>query len=460
LSESESPPASLSQPVAPADLGGGGRRGLGFLEHVNLVFLTYLGSAALGFGVQLLVARALGPDGRGVYALFLLSAAIAQGVLGLGMNVSAVYYLGKRQATVSRIVGNGEIIVVASGAICALLVLLAWPVLGDTFVDHGVPYWTFAFVVPLFVNYGLLVAVLQGTSRFLSMNAIILAQPIVQFGLLGAGMTLGDVDTTNAVLYWSGGTFAATLLALALLGRPALRLPEWLRVDRTGLREQVRFGLRGQVGNVMQLLNYRLDQYIVLLFVNTAGVGIYAVAVGLTQSVWFFANAVATVLLPRLTATDEADAARTTPLVCRTTLLVSALSALALAAVSPAVLMLFGHAYRPSLTPLFWLLPGTVALAGSKILTSYVFSQGYPGTNSLITIAALAVTIVADFALIPPFGVAGAAAASTLAYGAHFALSLLAYRRVSGGSIRDAVIVRGEDLRRYLAVARERFAPT
>jgi O-antigen/teichoic acid export membrane protein len=291
------------------------------------------------------------------------------------------------------------------------------------------------------------------------MNAIILAQPIVQFALLGAGMALGDVDTTNAVLYWSGGTFTATLLALALLGRPALRLPEWLRVDRAGLREQVRFGLRGQIGNVMQLLNYRLDQYIVLLFVNTAGVGIYAVAVGLTQSVWFFANAVATVLLPRLTATDEADAARTTPLVCRTTLLVSALSALALAAVSPAVLMLFGHAYRPSLTPLFWLLPGTVALAGSKILASYVFSQGYPGTNSLITIAALAVTIVAYLALIPPFGVAGAAAASTLAYGAHFALSLLAYRRVSGGSIRDAVIVRGDDVRYYLAVARERFAP-
>jgi hypothetical protein len=122
---------------------------------------------------------------------------------------------------------------------------------------------------------GLLVAVLQGTSRFLSMNAIIIAQPIVQFGLLAAGMALGDVDTTNAVLYWSGGTFAATLLALALLGRPALRLPGPLPVERTGLREQVRFGLRGQIGNVMQLLNYRLDQYIVLLFVNTRSLPIF-----------------------------------------------------------------------------------------------------------------------------------------------------------------------------------------
>ncbi len=180
----------------------------------------------------------------------------------------------------------------------------------------------------------------------------------------------------------------------------------------------------------------------------------------MSQSVWFIANAVAVVLLPRLTATDEADAARTTPLVCRNTLLVSALAALGLGAVSPwLVEALFGAQFGPALVPLLWLLPGTVALAGSKILTSYIFSQGRPMTNSLITIAALAVTLVADFALIPPFGVTGAAVASSLAYGVHFALSLVAYRRLSGGSVWEAVLVRGDDLRRYVEAARQRLAP-
>jgi stage V sporulation protein B len=459
LPESESPPASLSLPVAPAEPEAvGPQGGLGFIGHVNLVFLTYVASAVLAFGVGVLLARALGPGGRGVYALFLLSASIGQGVLGLGINVAAIYYLGKGRMPVARIVANGIAMALVAGVASSLVVLLAWPVLGDRFVDHHVPYWTFSFVVPLFISYGLLTSVLQGTSRFLAMNAVILTQPIVQFSLLAAGWALGDVNTTSAVLYWAGGTFAATLLALALLA-PSLRPVERWRLDGSGLRELVRFGLRGQIGNVMQLLNYRLDQYIVLLFVNAAGVGIYAVAVGLTQSVWFVSNAVATVLLPRLTAADGADAARTTPLVCRTTLLVSAMGAVALAAVSPAVLLLFGRDFRPSLTPLLWLLPGTVALAGSKILASYLFSQGHPGTNSLITIASLAVTLVGDFALIPPFGVAGAAVTSSLAYGTHFALSLVAYRRLSGGSIWEAVVVRGEDFRRYLAVARGRFAP-
>jgi O-antigen/teichoic acid export membrane protein len=313
--------------------------------------------------------------------------------------------------------------------------------------------------VPLFLDYSVLTAVLQGTSRFLAMNAAIVVQPAALFAMLAIAVALGDVDTTAALLYWSAATCAATVLALALLSRDGLRLQELLRVDLPSLREQVRFGMQGQVGNLVQLLNYRLDQYLVLLFVSAAGVGIYAVSVTISQSVWFLANAVATVLLPRLTAADAEDAARTTPLVCRNTLLVSALAALALGVASPWLIeALFGGAFGESVTPLLWLLPGTVALAGSKILTSYIFSQGRPLTNSLITVAALVVTLVADVVLIPPLGVAGAAIASSLAYGVHFALSLLAYRQLSGGSMWDAVMVRGDDLRRYVDAARQRLA--
>jgi len=448
------PPLQDAEPAAPP---GDGRLQLGFLGHVNLVFLTYVANAALTFGVAVLVARALGPEGRGVYALFLLSASITQAVLSLGLGVAAIYYLGKRTYTLSRIVANSQQVMLASVFVSGLLVLLAWPVLGGPLADRDVPYWAFAFAVPLFLNYNVLTAVLQGSSRFLAMNAVIIVQPLVLLALLAAGAALGDIDTTAAVLFWCGATLAATVLALGLLGAPALR--ELLRVDWASMREQVSFGMQGQVGNLIQLLNYRLDQFFVLLFVSTAGVGIYAVAVTMSQSVWFVANAVAAVLLPRLTAAEAGDAARTTPLVCRNTLLVSALGAVGLGAVSPwLVEALFGADFGDALAPLLWLLPGTVALAGSKILASYIFSQGRPLVNSAITAVALVVTLVADVVLIPAFDVTGAAAASSLAYGVHFALSLWAYRSLSGGSIVDAVLVRGDDLRRYVDVAR-RLAP-
>jgi O-antigen/teichoic acid export membrane protein len=393
-----------------------------------------------------------------VYALFLLSASIAQTVLSLGIGVAAIYELGKGLAPVSRVVANTQQVALASAAVTGALVLLAWPTVGGTLLAHDTPYWVFAFAVPLFLNYNVLAAVLQGLSRFPAMNAVVLAQPLVLLALLAAGQALGELDTTAALLYWSLATLAATALALFLL-RDALPLGDLVRIDGASLARQVRFGVQGQAGNLVQLLNYRLDQYLVLLFVSTAGVGIYAVSVTATQSIWFLANAVAAVLLPRLTAADAESAARTTPVVCRNTLLLSALAAVGLAAVSPWLIeALFGGEFSASVEPLLWLLPGTVALAGSKILTSYIFSRGRPLVNSAVTAAALVVTVAADVALVPPFGVTGAAAASSIAYGAHFALSLAAYRRLSGGSIAEALIVRGDDLRRLLDAARQRPA--
>lgn len=423
------------------------------------MFLSYIAGAALAFGVSVLLARALGPHDRGVYGIFMLSASITQALLSLGLSVSAIYYLSKQEHSLGRVVANGVQMTVASGIVTALLVLAAWPLFGDELLDNDVPYWAFAFVVPLFVSYNMLIAIFQGASRFLAMNTLIVAQPLVQFVLLAAGILIGDVDTRGAVLFWAVAALASSMLGAFMLGGSAFRARELMRVDAPSMRAQATFGLRGQAGNLMQLLNYRLDQYLVLWLMNAAAVGIYAVGVQLSQSLWFFANAVATVLIPRLTASDHEESARLTPMLCRNTLLVSALGAIVIGVLSPLfVPLLFGEAFSESVAPLLWLLPGTVALSGSKILAGYIFSQGRPGLNSLITIGSLVVTIVADVALIPAFGVSGAAIASTLAYFTHFALALAAYRSLSGGSIGDAVFVRREDVRRYIDLARQRLS--
>jgi peptidoglycan biosynthesis protein MviN/MurJ (putative lipid II flippase) len=95
-----------------------------------------------------------------------------------------------------------------------------------------------------------------------------------------------------------------------------------------------------------------------------------------------------------------------------------------------------------------------VALAGTKILASYVFSQGKPLVNSYITLATVAATVLFDLALIPPFGVPGAAAASSIAYGLSLVLSLNVYRHMSGRGAWEAVLVQASDLRMYVDAVR------
>jgi O-antigen/teichoic acid export membrane protein len=269
------------------------------------------------------------------------------------------------------------------------------------------------------------------------------------------GLALGGLNTTNVLVFWSLAILAAVALGLVLIGVGNLRLPTVLWPNWRVLRAQVGFGVQGQMGNVLQLLNYRFDKYVVLPFVGWSGVGIYAVAVGVTESIWFIANAVAVVLLPRLTSAQSDEAALFTPVVCRNTLLLSLLAAAGLGVLSPLLLPLFfGADFSPSVTAVWWLLPGTVALSGTKILSSYIFSRGKPLINTYITVASLAVTLALDFALIPFFGVPGAAAASSVAYATSLVLSLAVYRRLSGQPIADALFIRMSDLRMYVEAAR------
>jgi len=425
------------------------------LPDINLVFVTYVAGYLLAFVFQVLVARGLGTSGRGAYEVTLLTISITQAVLGLGVGVASLYYVGKGTYALRDLLSNSQSVVLASTLVSGLLVLVAAATFGSKLLAEGVPYWVFVFGVPLFLNFNLLVAFLQAENRFLAMNAVVLVRPVIMVALLVAGVLAGGLTTTNVFVFWAIALLASVLLALSLLGLRNLHLPTIFWPRWPVLKEQVKFGVQGQAGNILQLLNYRFDKYIALAFVGLSGVGIYAVGVGVTESIWFISNAVAVVLLPRLTRAGRDEAAHLTPLFCRHTIFLSLLGAVAVGALSPLLLpLMFGSDFSPAVTAVWWLLPGTVALAGTKVLAAYIFSRGKPLINTYITVATLAVTVAADLALIPVFGVPGAAAASSLAYGVSLVLSLAVYRRLSGQPLWSAIAINAADLRLYLLAAR------
>jgi O-antigen/teichoic acid export membrane protein len=175
-------------------------------------------------------------------------------------------------------------------------------------------------------------------------------------------------------------------------------------------------------------------------------VGHYTVAVGLSESVWWISSAVAMVLLPRLTQMDESRARELTPVATRNTLAISVLAAVTLVAVSPlAIRVLFGREFDPAVLPLVLLMPGIVAASATRVLGSYLFSRGRVIYNTYATFIALGVTIALDLALIPWLEVEGAALASSIAYAAALVATLYWYRRVSGGGITEALILRPGD---------------
>src|SRR5438128_9894719 len=154
--------------------------------------------------------------------------------------------------------------------------------------------------------------------------------------------------------------------------------------------------------------------------------------------------------MPRLTEMERERAAEMTPLACRNTVLASVIAAIALVAVSPlAIDVLFGDEFSAAQIPLILLMPGIIAACATRVLGSYLFSQGRIIYNTYATFIALGLTIALDVVLIPWLEVPGAAIASSVAYIAALLATLYWYKQASGGSVREALVVQADDVREW-----------
>ena len=72
----------------------GGSRG-SFFFNVNLVFLSQIATYGLAFGLRIVLARGLGDEGLGTYALFFLAVIVAGGIVNLGIGLGNIFFLNK-----------------------------------------------------------------------------------------------------------------------------------------------------------------------------------------------------------------------------------------------------------------------------------------------------------------------------------------------------------------------------
>jgi len=279
-------------------------------------------------------------------------------------------------------------------------------------------------------------------------------QVIEGIGSLLLVAMLFAIGATTAAGYVGGTALAALLAALfALVATRRVVDGLSLAFDARFAREALALGLRGQIGNVVQLLNLRLDLLLVPLFVDLRAAGIYLIAVRMSEVVSQVASAAAAFLFPAV-ARLEPGQTRLTEETVRITLVVVIAGGLVIAILAPVLLgLFFGSAYVAGTAALRITMVAMVPLAIQRLIASDLKGRGRPGLVSISATFALGATVVGDVALIPAFGIEGAAVASFVAYSTGAAVMLIMYRRVTGASLAR-LIPSPVDVRRLLIASR------
>jgi O-antigen/teichoic acid export membrane protein len=200
------------------------------------------------------------------------------------------------------------------------------------------------------------------------------------------------------------------------------------------LRSLAGFGLRGFVGTLAGLTNSRVDQMVMVPFLGSAQLGLYAVGVSVASLPQSIGQAITARSFGEVAASADppAEAAR----YLRLTSVVVAGACCALAAAAPlAVPLVYGQPFAGAVAPLLLLLPGTVALALVLASSSALQVLGRPGLPSWAELAGVAVTVAGLALLLSPLGIAGAAVVSTASYTTTFALNRAFLRRAGVGGL-------------------------
>jgi O-antigen/teichoic acid export membrane protein len=235
-----------------------------------------------------------------------------------------------------------------------------------------------------------------------------------------------------------------------LVARIGLRLPRphvaWATVH---------YGWRVAIGQLFRFFSGRFDILVLSFLAPLATVGYYAVAQTVAEIVLIVPQSFGWVVLPMVAAGEAYRAAPALRLVGT----LGVLGVLIVAILGPALILLgFGTDFRPALTPFFILLPGIWMLGMANICGSVLSGKKRPGTGSVLAGGAALATLVLDLALIPPFGIVGAAIAASAAYTFYGAWSLVLVSRSLDTPAHALLFVTRDEARGYLKAAATRLA--
>jgi O-antigen/teichoic acid export membrane protein len=429
-----------------------------FARSALLTYGTQVLAAFLSLANVLVIARALGAEGRGHVAFLTAIAWLTASLSTLGIQEANANLAAAEPATRRSLATNSVLLSLLLGGctVAALAALIAVvPAVGGD-ADPTLRWLTFAFV-PVIILQFLLRFLVQADYGFAVANAAYLLAPITNVLVNGLFAAFGALSVGTAVTVWLVGQALEVVILACYL---QLRLAGFGRPDLGLVKRALGFGMKAHAGRVMQLGNYRLDQWLLGAISGPRELGLYSVAVAWAEALWYLPTALAYVQRPDLVRAKADEARQRAAAVFRAAAVVTGVSALVMIVAAPLLCVgVFGSDFRGSIDDLRVLVAGAFGMMALKLFGNALVARGRPVLQSIAIGAGFVCTVVLDILLIPPLGGLGAALASTLAYSAAGLVVGIIFLRALGARPAELVPRAGDVLWLWHLVRRRMRRP-
>jgi O-antigen/teichoic acid export membrane protein len=401
-------------------------------SNAAAVFQTVGGRAMMlgvNFGTGVVVARSLGPFGRGEMAAIGLWSTFLAALVTLGIPTALAYQTRRRPEHGPENFAVSVFMMLVMGGVAAAVGIFIIPLLLRGY-DHSAVRAAQAFMLfaPTILLSHVVSAHLEAVGAF---RRSILAQFNPSIVTLLALVILHLWAHFSPMLAALAYAVPSSLQALWLVARLWPRGLHSLSGLVGRARDLLRYGLRSYGTDIVGTLASQLDLAVIVMFLSAAQLGLYSIALTLSRLLNIVQASLVSVIFPRASSLDPEEGIALITRAARVSTMMSiGLGALFLLIVPILLPRLYGGDFRAAIALLPLLTVEAIIGGLGNVLKQSFLASGRPFVVTVIEAGSIVCAVSFLFVLVPRMNILGAATALLCTSVLRVAAIMAAYRFV------------------------------
>ena len=365
----------------------------------------------------MIIAKTLGPEGKGTF--FLVNQIISIGAIffSLGIGPSILFNLKKKNLTKNE---SLTISILYSLFICGILTLLY-----IFFKEHFVIYFKNSITEQMLL-IGFVLIIINIIMNFFGYILMDNETGVKKWSVISSLGNLIFLILLFFIVYnfSKGVTGALYALMFASLFK-CLVLAKYIFVEKVSfevsslykVKKIIIYALGMFISNLFLTGVYRIDIFFINNMLSLKELGLYSASVNISELLLLIPSAIGVALFPYLSGLKNKEQTLTMAKIGRLSTILGVAGSLVLVLIAyPFILIVFGDKFIDSFVPALLLLPGLVAMTLNFAYSNYLNAIGKPFVASKIFALGIIVNVVLNLLFLESTGIKGAAIFSSITY--------------------------------------------
>lgn len=415
------------------------------IQDIIVTLFSRAGIMLIGLAMQSILAWTLGADGRGAYAICLIFSTLSAVILALGVDWSINYHIATKKHSINQLLSLSILYFI----FCTCVALMLLPFIVDLKIElfNKAPKQAFELAVYWALSniaFSMSTSILAGMREFKTLAMVVVAKAVCT--LIGTFLLF---NTTS--LYVGAPILADVISGFGVMFFIVLFLvrrhdyywqwPKFSLIQKVGS-----YALRFFGGSFGMIANAHIGTILVSFYVASQELGYFAQAMAFLAQLITLADVIARVIQPRIASSEDGRPELVFLSVRMVGMLVLLVGTALTLSASLWVPILFSSEFMPVIPLLVILMPGIWLRVIGKTLYPYFNGINRPEVITISTAINILVNLTLLIILLEPYGLRGAAWATSISYGVSTSYVVYLYLKNRQETLRDIFIPRRRDV--------------